>query len=107
MTTRYAVRCCCQPSKVLGFINGPDECRAFAIRTLPVNNSTFVGGCEPPAFDAGFHQAEVRDIWLPDRMPMLGMPATGRYEKAVYSDDRGIEFWRTVQGFEEAPAGTQ
>jgi hypothetical protein len=73
----YAVRCCCQPTKLLGWIRLPTE-------------------------------AEERRAWTalsrrdgPTYVELKRLTDEGVSEVAVYSDDRPIEFWRTVDGFRE------
>lgn len=81
----YAVRCCCNGARVLGFLSLPES---FAPVHIVVEKSEAV-----PMFDArnepGFttvHQVQLR--------------AYGN-EIAVYSEDRPIEFWRKIRGFME------
>lgn len=76
-----AVRCCCTPTKVLGFISMRREnVKAGYCFRLPVR---------------GVHMAKICH---------LREMAMGRYaqEIAIYSEDRPIEFWRSVSGFIEA-----
>lgn len=106
---RYPVRCCCKPTTLLGWIDGPEAVSRFKVheqRDLPL----------PPLV----HVVRVGEIV--DRRKIVDVP--GGYdpvdgsqrieiveldepllvERAVYSDDRPLEFWRRVQGFVEAKA---
>lgn len=75
-----AVRCCCQPTKVLGFLRADPNVRCLMVPMI-----------------GGSVALELRQI----HDPRFGS------EVAVYSEDRGIDFWRKVPGFVEAadPAG--
>lgn len=81
-----AVRCCCQPTKVLGFMQLP---RGQA------KHSVWVQG----------HGLDVIEVRL---MSDAKRTDDGTHaittEMAIYSEDRGIEFWRGVTGFVEAAA---
>jgi hypothetical protein len=74
------VRCCCTPTKVLGTMPWPggSEQMTFARKT---------GLFDPPTKVT----VHVRQF----------MHADGLKELAVYSDDRGVEFWRAIPGFRE------
>lgn len=74
------VRCCCQPTKILG--------------QLPVSDPS------PSHFrvvdsDGQGHLIEIREVW--DYLSKGGMT----HESAIYSEDRPIAFWRTIPGFVE------
>lgn len=87
----YAVRCCCTPQKVFGFIRLEDGPHDFRVQ----ENSGQV------------HQITVRDFcsYNPRPTPAGAIPqeyvAPAR-EPAIYSDDRPLEFWRSIVGFVEA-----
>lgn len=89
----FAVRCCCTPMKILGFFalepRGGSEYyvrdahgQEHRIELKLISKMTCVAGEPPlPAFNVDFYE---------DR------------EIAIYSDDRPIQFWRTIPGFVEA-----
>lgn len=81
-----AVRCCCQPTKVLGFMQLPRG---------QTKHSVWVQG----------HGLDVIEVRL---MSDAKRTDDGTHaittEMAIYSEDRGIEFWRGVIGFVEAAA---
>lgn len=94
----YAVRCCCEPGKILGFLRLMHKETTFwvedyetgkkeKIEIQPMHESNF-SYCPP--YKAG----EV----LPDFRPY-------KEELAVHSNDRPIEFWRRVKGFMEIKDG--
>lgn len=78
-----AVRCCCTPSKVIGFLQ---------VRANDVAGSDI---------KVGEHLVSIRKS-----TKALINEATDiseyQTERAVYSEDRPIEFWRTMPGFVEA-----
>lgn len=86
----YPVRCCCTPKKIFGFIQIPDDLamkKSFNLSdqrgvSHPIELKTLDDGC----------------MTITDR----GVSHEVKKELAVYSDDRPIEFWRTMVGFIEA-----
>ena len=98
-----AVRCCCQPQKVLGFVRLPERhCRPGTVR-LPVRSKVYAG----PRSESDYPTdvlVELRSI--SQSKSTLGDTDTRylEHEIAVYSDDRPLEFWRDVAGFVEAAA---
>lgn len=80
---RYAIRCCCTPNKVLGWIEGPADVPAWLV----------LGYMKWPGDKPQKHRIEVREF-------QQGHST----ERAVYSEDRPIEFWRAVPGFQENTA---
>ena len=96
----YAVRCCCAPMKLFGFIPLPD----------PTPKQTIRDRC------GQVHHVEVMAVSKHRRCltSMRDFTAAANYdpaaadelfvddELAVYSDDRPLEFWRTIPGFIEA-----
>lgn len=85
----YAVRCCCQPQKIFGFIPLEAGSRTYQIvnrygETHEIELRTS-RTCSAPTF------VESRDGYL----EMVSD------EIAIYSDDRPIEFWRTIPSFVE------
>ena len=91
---RMNVRCCCQPHKILGTVDVPYE---FSDRFVvwedlePINFSPNGPTMSP---NVTRHEIKVRDF----------LAGNGKAERAVYSDDRPIEFWRKIRGFIEEPA---
>jgi hypothetical protein len=98
----FAVRCCCTPKKIFGFIKLPApvhahlpehrtliDCygRQHPIKLLSIYDRT--GYC----LSDYYRNARPPDAILEHTIP----------EIAIYSDDRPIEFWRTIPGFVEAP----
>jgi hypothetical protein len=82
---RLNVRCCCQPTKVFGTMEVPEG----AQKGQPVNYFYI------PTRDNPRELIEVRHIWI-----NIGN-GVSEQQKAVYSDDRPIEFWRRLKGFKE------
>lgn len=90
-----AVRCCCAPKKILGFLQVPEHARAgvpLEIRTKI--DTDYFAACNSeqmhvPPNAVRRYQVELR---------IYGINS----ELAVYSDDRPIEFWREMNGFVEA-----
>lgn len=91
---RYAVRCCCQPTRIFGWMilpAGLDHGDEIKVLTLPPLAAT------------------------PDNTPLpvtetIRLKRYGKantWEVAVYSDDRPIDFWRQVPGFIESTEGTR
>lgn len=74
-----AVRCCCTPKRVLGFMRLDQGIVRAGHRFRQRGNG---------------RPASRESTW----------PDTYRREFAIYSEDRPIEFWRQVMGFIEAPA---
>lgn len=87
----YAVRCCCKPNTIFGFLS-LEPCR----QQQKVKDRR---GNE--------HTVELRpiaQICVPDNSWEYRSIVEPVYEQevAVYSDDRPIEFWREIPGFIEA-----
>lgn len=89
---RYLVRCCCEGTKVLGFLEMPrGDYRNDEIVSIAM--SPPVGPVEgPPQSLIVDPTATFRRFRDYDR---------GVDEIAVYSDDRPIEYWRKMRGFTE------
>lgn len=97
----FAVRCCCTPKKVFGFIK---LARPETVRLPYQLNVLDIMGRE--------HLIKLMDIRINKLSPSCGTFAGSpppadvmEYtmpEIAIYSDDRPIEFWRTIRGFVEA-----
>lgn len=94
----YAVRCCCKPTTIFGFLplslenTGSQTIRDYwgishKIDVKPISRMCRVG-------------AMIEYVMSGDSEP----PSETSFdsELAVYSDDRPIEFWRTIPGFVEA-----
>lgn len=84
---RYAVRCCCQPQKILGWLDGPDHVPNFRVSEVfephrPHRDSS-------PLDMAPTHLVEVRNFMHED----------GSVERAIYSEERPLEFWKKIRGF--------
>lgn len=94
-----AVRCCCQPTKVLGFLRATAQQLKARSITLPPRTSSFdLEAPGLPMVGLTLERPEVLEI-----LPISN--ARGVYyesESAIYSEDRPIEFWRSVKGFVEA-----
>lgn len=87
-----AVRCCCKPQKVLGFLQVPDDCRTdHRISLAP--SMTVLSSLGSPSVERCLR--ETHDL-------TIGMyEARGGVETAVKSEDQPVEFWRRVSGFVE------
>lgn len=90
---RYAVRCCCQPMKVLGYLDLPADLRhGSRVQLYRPPRVSVMTSYEPPATIPAPEWAEIREFYS---------YATGRrvVELAVYSDDRPVEFWAGLPNF--------
>lgn len=97
---KYNVRCCCQPQKIFGTLDIPAVTARFP-REVNVNLripvTPLVSLSAPPACEYG---TDV--LWTTNfEVVVFRLRWFGRDELAVYSDDRPIEFWRGIPGFEE------
>lgn len=92
---RLNVRCCCQPTKILGTLEVPEGWQALKAINLR-------------RYDGGLEVLEIREIVLGARSELVEkysrVPLPALTERAVYSEDRPIEFWRKVPGFREGDA---
>lgn len=93
MKTRwFAVRCCCRPQTIYGFLAlAEGRPREVVVRD----------------YDGEIHRVELRvnaEMRPPEEAGIgIVLASDGRTEElAIYSDDRGLEFWRTIPGFVEA-----
>jgi hypothetical protein len=83
------VRCCCTPGKVLGWLHLP-----AGVRELMVPEACgWSSGLEQVRESPTRHRVELREY----------QDGEGSREWAVYSDDRPLEFWQKLSGFEAAP----
>lgn len=98
---RLNVRCCCQPTKILGTLDvNPTDfaARVIRIRTMEANvppakwGETLNAG--KSLFKVHVERIEIRDF----RHTIF------RVEPAVYSEDRPVEFWRGLPSFKEGDA---
>lgn len=86
----YAVRCCCTPSKILGFMRVEDGIEKFNVISggivhkieLKTIRTSVMSKLEEGISEDGTSMSTVREI-------------------AIYSNDHPIEFWRQVSGFIE------
>lgn len=95
---RLNVRCCCDGVKILGTLELPEhEIKAMVkIHRPPVREFSSYKDFDP--------DAPVLPITAPPPEYIeikRFRNADGTSEDAVYSDDRPIEYWRTVPGFRE------
>lgn len=88
-----AVRCCCSPERVFGFLKVPRSLEGDRYRVVDI---------------AGvIHEVKIKPYCeIPVAMAppiQISLIPTGAMEKeaAIYSDDRPIEFWRSIKGFVE------
>ena len=103
-----AVRCCCQPTKLLGFLRLPDRHavlykitdRAGVRHTVEIRSigeSTIIRETKH-ARDCAFVTS---DGPAPCTCGSAATRTTIERELAVYSEDRGVDFWRTIPAFVE------
>ena len=81
------VRCCCQPTKILGTFEVRNEWveqRRFSLWTRP----SIYDVCPPQE-----HVIQIRNLYCGEQP--IGL--------AIYSEDRPVQFWRQFPEFEEAP----
>ena len=87
-TTRMqwmAVRCCCTPTKILGFLRLPVGHREWRVSD----------------WQGRIHRVEIKPISSARASGPGDEDVDVAVESAVYSEDRGIEFWRSITGFLE------
>src|SRR5262245_30478185 len=87
----YAVRCCCVPIKVMGWLDLP----AVSGPQVTVPLMTRLPSL-PWSADDSVSKTCVAQVTLSLRR---FMHADGTTEMAVYSDDRPLSFWLNVPGF--------
>lgn len=95
MTVQWlAVRCCCKPTKVLGFLRVPSGAVRDGMVRFPALQASSRSDDDtlPPGPQISFVTAKVRHVHE------LGVGN----ELAIYSEDRPVEFWRNVPSFVEA-----
>lgn len=93
---RMNVRCCCQPQKILGTMDVPYEFsdRFFVMEKLEPMPVRSARGIVMSPISAR-HEIEIRDF-------VDYSTGERAVERAVYSGDRPVEFWRKIPGFVEA-----
>lgn len=98
MNRWYAVRCCCKPVKIFGFL----------LLNIDERNSYEVGVYKKIKEDYQFSNAigprEAVDILENAAVRLQLMRYGNADELAIYSDDKPIEFWREIDGFIENKA---
>jgi hypothetical protein len=88
---RLNVRCCCQPQKIVGTLEVHSLAR---LQNIYIAQPLSIMENPTPVMAVTSATIELRDFCDGSKMTS---------ELAVYSDDRPIEFWRQLKGFEEAP----
>ena len=95
---KYPVRCCCEPQKILGYIDLPrdryGDGERTRVKTMPMLSVTAF----PKSGEKPVAMRSTDEIIILRRYRDY---AVGIDEMAVYSDDRPIEFWRKIVGFME------
>lgn len=96
----FAVRCCCTPKKVFGFIKLPitSDVRLPDYRTI----KDAMGDIHPIKLMSIYINRHYRASIM-NAQPLEGILEHTMPEIAIYSDNHPIEFWRTIPGFVEAP----
>lgn len=87
------VRCCCTPTKIFGFLSvelGATTVLERSGRLHHIKVTSF-SDCRPPPL-------RLVDGYVVEPTQKVSV----ELEKAVYSDDRPIQFWRSIDGFVEA-----
>lgn len=84
-----AIRCCCEPTKVLGFMR---------LRESIVQSGQ-------PLVVTTISEALKVEQWPVELRPMEEVHCDQwEQEMAIYSEDRPVEFWRRIRGFVEVHA---
>ncbi len=86
---RLNVRCCCQSNKIFGTLDvlNPEASTFRIVRPFTIEAS--------PPFPPKPLETEL--LLIREICDFVGVAV----ERAVYSEDRPLEFWRTVPGFVE------
>lgn len=88
---RLNVRCCCQPTKILGTLPVLDPAADW-IRTMPAERPKVrLPDRSAIAAPAQYVEIRIRSFTRVD----------GVQERAIYSDDRSLEFWHKLPAFRE------
>jgi hypothetical protein len=89
---RLEVRCCCQPTKLFGTLPVPTGAIERGCFDVVVANTTRWWEADDPSASAfEKHSVQIR------KFQTIG----GITRLAIYSEDRPIEFWRKLPGFQE------
>ncbi len=95
------VRCCCTPDKIFGFL----QVEETEFTPVVVDRTGRPHVLEIRTF------SDCRRVYasfdLEQRKVPVPLRRDGHRERAVYSDDRPIEFWRSIPGFVEALRATE
>jgi len=90
-TQWYAVRCCCTPQKIFGFLNLPMNIRMARVR---LKSGELV--------EVQIKQSCRASVqFAPSSLSPEIDHIEQHYEMAIYSEERPIQFWREVEGFME------
>lgn len=90
----FPVNCCCQPDVLFGFLRLPEGGLLHVVKDRD--------GTEHRIELKRLRQARTFSsaLMLDSAKVALEIPETAE-EIAIYSDDRPLEFWRTLPGFRE------
>ena len=91
---RLNIRCCCQPQKILGSMEVPNDIAKTAGEFVAKERVSVVSSFKHEKYllkSPKVHRIQIRAFTNGDKV-----------ESAVYSEDRPIEFWKNVESFEEA-----
>ena len=101
---RLNVRCCCQPQKILGTLDVASPIGGNLVQKVHVTLTHRVAESPKPAWPAIIitsNQYETIELRL---FFMFDEHGASTEEWAIYSDDRPLEFWRKLNGFQESLA---
>lgn len=105
--SRYEVRCCCDPGKLIGWLDLSGAQEDLALKERAVAIPLLI---DMPSLvdlhrriDAG-ETVRMETACLLVRLRELRLAGWGDRYLAVYSDDHPIETWSRVRGFEAARA---
>jgi len=88
----FAVRCCCTPQKVFGFIRLRPGLNEYIVLEKPKRKTTL----------RALSDLETGLLPRTHRIKVKTLDSYDTSELAIYSEDRPIEFWRNIEGFVEA-----
>src|SRR5215831_6329061 len=92
---RYAVRCCCMPVKVMGWLDLPKDCpdklTIALFQSVPLN----FWNLSP---EEQVHHSPIQNLQAVIELKTY-VHLSGSWERAVYSDDRPLSFWKRIPGF--------
>lgn len=90
---RLNVRCCCQPTKILGTMEVSS--RAFECKRILIAPPL-------PLVSQSARSSEAQEVPTPAEVSIRRIElGGGNREWAIYTEDRGIEFWRRIPSFRE------